>query len=176
MVVSNDGCPDHQTRVVVTEVSRAGHNKTFQPFGRAGRPLAPSRFKPNKTQVQGVGIGVCPISAGYSDPPRLQYTPRAMTTIGNRPRNTDTGELAGRTQADELYRLLAECSANGIADEASERVFLTRMGMPELRSIKDVPVGHFVRLKNALLTKKGIMAQRAAQANTNIDIKAGDVK
>jgi len=81
-----------------------------------------------------------------------------------RPGNDNAGELTGRAQVDELYKLLAECSANGAATPDAERTFLTKMGMADLRSIKDIPAGQFVRCRNALLTKKNIMAQRARMA------------
>lgn len=145
---------------VTCHVTRRGHQETY--FLSALPDTAGPKGTPNKTSVQGTGSSV-------------SYLRRYLTCMifnialrddndGNRNRPNNDGELAGRNQADELYRLLAECSANGVADETSERTFLTKMNLGELRSIKDVPVGHFVRLKNALLTKRNILQQRAARA------------
>lgn len=110
---------------------------------------------PNKTQVQGVGSSVSYLRRYLT----LMIFNVALTSEdndGNRPRQEDTGELAGRAQAEELQRLLRETGSD-------ERRFLDHMNLKELRSIKDVPIGHYVRLKNALLTKKSILAQRAAR-------------
>lgn len=118
----------------------------------------------NKTQVQGVGSSV-------------SYLRRYLTLMifnvalanddndGNRVRSQETGELAGRVQAEELQRLLIETDSN-------ERLFLDHMGLKATSTLKDVPVGHYVRCKNALLTKKGIMAQRAAREKTQTGEKA----
>lgn len=83
---------------------------------------------------------------------------------GKRGGQADDGEVSGRTQTDVLYALLAECSADPSAITANERAFLTKMGLGELRSMADARAGDFVRLKNALLTKKSIMTQRATLA------------
>jgi hypothetical protein len=81
---------------------------------------------------------------------------------GNRVR--DTGELTARGQIAELQALIADCSADPKAVAANERAFLNKMGLGELRSISDIPATHFPRLRNALLTKKSVLAQRAATA------------
>lgn len=149
---ADNDSPEKRIECVVTHT--AGHAKTFH-LAAMSDTVGP-QGKPNKTQVQGVGSTV-------------SYLRRYLTCMifnvalrddndGNRVRKTEeTGELAGRTQADELYRLLA-------ATKSDERKFLDHMGLNDARSLKDVPIRHFVRLKNALLTKKHILAQRAARA------------
>lgn len=158
----NSEAIDGPNERIVCEVSHiAGHSKKFQL--EAAPDVAGPQGKANKTQLHGLASTV-------------SYLRRYLTCMvfnivlanddndGNRQRpSSDTGELQGRTQVDELYRLLAECSADPKAVEANERSFLAKMGMADLRSIKDVPAGQFIRCRNALLTKRNIMTQRRAQ-------------
>jgi hypothetical protein len=151
---------------IVCEVSHAGgHAKKFQL--EAPPDVAGAKGNANKTPLHGLASTVSYIRR-YLVCMVFNVVLANDDNDGNRgrPAANDTGELAGRTQAEELYRLLAECSLNGTVDETSERAFLKAMGMGELRTIKEVPVGHFIRCKNALLTKQNIMRQRAARANT----------
>lgn len=158
----NSEAIDGPNERIVCEVSHiSGHSKKFQL--EAAPDIAGPQGKANKTQLHGLASTV-------------SYLRRYLTCMifnivlsnedndGNRraPAN-DTGELAGRAQADELQRLLAECSANGVVDETSERNFLAKMNLADLRSIKDVPIQHYLRCKNALLAKRNIL-QRAARA------------
>jgi hypothetical protein len=147
---------------IVCEVSHtSGHSKQFQL--EAAVDTAGPQGRANKTPLHGLGSTV-------------SYLRRYLTCMifnivladdndGNRTRGrqSDDGELGGRTQTDELYALLAECSADPAAVVANERAFLTKMGLGDLRSMADARVGDFVRLKNALLTKKSVLAQRRAQ-------------
>lgn len=166
----NEG-PEIRIECVVRH--REGHAETFHLSALSD--MTGPKGTPNKTQVQGVGSSV-------------SYLRRYLTCMifnvalrddndGNRAKqkvSEETGELAGSAQTELLYRLLADCSADPKAIDANERTFLSRMGMGDFRTLKDVPVGHFVRLKNALLTKKNIMAQRAARANAQT--QTGDVR
>jgi hypothetical protein len=68
----------------------------------------------------------------------------------------DTGEVFGREAIDLLTRLIAETKTD-------ERKLLTHMGFPDLTTIKDVPAREFAKFKGALLTKKNVLAQRAAR-------------
>jgi hypothetical protein len=153
---------------IVCEVSHsAGHSKRYQL--EAAPDTAGPQGKANKTPLHGLGSTV-------------SYLRRYLTCMifnialanedndGNR-RQRDDGEVNSRRQVDELYALLAACSADPKAVAANERAFLTKMGLGDLRSMADARVGDFARLKNALLTKRGIMAQRAAQ---NANAKAGE--
>jgi hypothetical protein len=143
-----------ELRIACTVRHSAGHVETYS-LSALSDMVGP-QGKPNKTQVQGVGSSV-------------SYLRRYLTCMifnvalrddndGNKPKpNSDTGELAGAAQSDELRRLLVETNSD-------ERKFLDHMNLRDVRSIKDVPAGHFTRLRNALLTKKDILAQRAARA------------
>jgi hypothetical protein len=74
---------------------------------------------------------------------------------GNAPRND--GRLTER-QVEELWELMRRT-------ETQEARFLTVMcPAADLRSIGDVPAVEFPRLRNALLTKANVRAQRAAAA------------
>jgi hypothetical protein len=150
---------------VVCEVTRGRHTKKFQL--EAAPDTAGPQGKPNKTPLHGLASTV-------------SYLRRYLTCMifnvvlanddndGNRGQRgqRDDGEVNGRIQVEELYALLAECSADPKAVAANERLFLTRMNLGGLRSLADARVGDFPRLRNALLTKKGIIVQRAALAKT----------
>ena len=141
---------------IVCEVSHAaGHTKKFQ-LEAAPDTMGP-QGKANKTALHGLASTV-------------SYLRRYLTCMifnivlanedndGNHGRREDTGELAGRNQVEELSALMRETG--------TEEVRLLRHYFPEpssIRSIRDVPVGHYIKLKNALLTKKNILAQRAAR-------------
>ena len=157
--LSFDSAPIEGPNVrIVCEVSHSGgHSKTFHL--EAALDMAGPQGKANKTPLHGLGSSV-------------SYLRRYLTCMifhvvlanedndGNRSRGD--GELGSRSQVDELYALIAECSADPDAAESNERSFLTRMGLAELGSIKEIPASDFPRLRNALLTKKGVLAQRAA--------------
>jgi hypothetical protein len=83
---------------------------------------------------------------------------------GNRPPPPrDDGELASRARTDELYRLLAACSADPQDLPTIERKFLKVMGLETTRSLKDIPPDQYTRLRTALLAKKSkIEAANAA--------------
>lgn len=111
--------------------------------------------KPNKTNVQGVGS-------------TSTYLRRYLICLifnvalrddndGNRQKPTnDTGEVIGRAAIDLLTELIAETNTD-------ERKLLAHMGFPDLTTIKDVPAREFAKFKNALLSKKDTLAQRAAR-------------
>jgi hypothetical protein len=84
---------------------------------------------------------------------------------------TEDGEINSREHTDLLYSLLAKCSADPTAVAANERGFLIKMGLAELRSLADAAPRDFARIKNALLTKKGILANRAATQTQNRDTR-----
>ncbi len=147
-------------RIACEVTHTAGHSKTFHL--EAALDLNGPQGRPNKTPLHGLGSSVSHLRR-YLTCMIFHVVMMNEDNDGNRTRD---GELAGRTQADELYRLLAECSADPKAVEMNERAFLTKMGMADLRTIKDLPVGHFGRCRNALLTKKSIMQQRATITQT----------
>lgn len=153
--------PDDAPEIKITcVVTRGSHVETYSLSALSD--MAGFKGTPNKTSVQGTGSAV-------------SYLRRYLTCMifnvatrddndGNRqrPANTNDGELISGAQVEELRGLLAECSASPIAD--AERTFLDKMGLPDLRSIKEVPPQQFARCRNALLTKRANIQQRATRA------------
>lgn len=143
------------TRILCDVAHAGGHIKPYQ----LDAPLDTSgpRGAPNKTPLHGLGSTV-------------SYLRRYLTCMifnvilknedddGNRRRPQPRGE----PQTDELYALLAECSADAAAVAVNERKFLDMMGMAALQSMAEARSGNYVRLRNALLTKRSVLQQRAA--------------
>lgn len=146
---------------IVCEVSHsAGHTKRFQ-LEAAPDTVGP-QGKANKTALHGLGSTVSYLRRYLS----VMIFNIATTddTDGNRIRPVnDDGEVNSRAHTDLLYALLAECSADPAAVTANERAFLNKMGLAELRSLADASPQNFARLKNALLTKRSILAKRAGE-------------
>lgn len=159
------GRTDVPTRIVCEVSHIAGHTKKYQL--EAAPDIAGPQGRANKTPLHGLGS-------------TISYLRRYLTCMifnvalanddndGNRWR--PEAEISSRTRIDELYALLAECSADPNAVAANERAFLTRMNLGHLRSLADAPAGDFPRLRNALVTKKSILAQRQT---SNINAKTG---
>jgi hypothetical protein len=137
---------------IVCEVSHtAGHTKLFQLD--AGLDTAGPQGKANKTPLHGLGSMV-------------SYLRRYLTCMvfnivlanddndGNRtaPRTHD-GRIT-KAQAEELWTLMERTNT-------SEGKFLAAM-CAGLRSITQAPAADFGRLRNALLTKANVLAQRTA--------------
>lgn len=159
---------------IVCEVSHtSGHTERFQ-LDAPPDTLGP-QGKPNKTALHGLGSTVSYLRR-YLTCMVFNIVLRNDDNDGNRQqqRPRDDGEVSARAQTDELYALLAECSANPKAVAANERAFLTKMGLGNLRSMADARVGDFPRLKNALLTKKAAVqaAKRAANSQTHTGVAA----
>jgi hypothetical protein len=125
----------------------AGHTETYH-LEAAADTVGP-QGKPNKTPVQGVGSAVSYLRRYLT----LMIFNVVMTNEdndGNRPR-----AAAGRLTTGQL----AELSDLMRQTRTEEIRFLAAMA-PDLRSIEDAPAADFPRLKNALLTKKGVLKQR----------------
>jgi hypothetical protein len=151
---------------IVCEVSHvAGHTKKFQ-LEAAPDTVGP-QGKANKTPLHGLGSMVSYLRR-YLTCMIFNITLTNEDNDGNRQQRNqrDDGEVSGRAQTDELYALLAECSADPTATATNERAFLTKMGLGGLRSMADARVGDFARLRSALLTKRSIMVSKRA-ANNN---------
>lgn len=156
----NSEAIDGPNERIVCEVSHAaGHSKRFQL--EAAPDTAGPQGKANKTPLHGLGSTVSYLRR-YLLCMIFNVALANDDNDGNR-RQRDDGEVSSRGKTDELYALLAECSAEPKAVAANERAFLAKMGLSELRSMADARVGDFARLKNALLTKRNIMAERAAK-------------
>jgi hypothetical protein len=157
-------------RIVCDVAHEAGHVKPVSLD--AGLDLSGSKGKPNKTELHGLGS-------------TISYLRRYLTCMvfnlvltdedndGNRVRagaeDRDDGELAGASQAAELYTLLRDCSTSPAAE--AERALLGKMNLGHLRSLKDVPAGDFGRVRNALISKRARIRDAAA-----LKIQAGDIK
>jgi ERF superfamily len=133
---------------VVCEVSHtAGHSKEYRLD--AALDTAGPKGTGNKTPLHGLGSSV-------------SYLRRYLTCMifnvvltnedndGNRTR-TEPGRLTPG-QVEELNELMR-------LTRTLEAKFLAAMA-PDLRSIEEAPAADYPRLKNALLTKKSVLAQR----------------
>lgn len=143
---------------IICVVRRRGHEETY--FLSALSDTLGPKGTPNKTNVQGVGSSV-------------SYLRRYLTCMifnvalrddndGNRRPANDTGEVLGQNAVDLLYQLIADVAYDPAATAVNERGFLDGFGFRDLATIKDIPAREFARLKNALLAKKNINTQRAA--------------
>lgn len=146
---------------IICEVShREGHSKTYRL--EAGLDVAGARGNANKTPMHGLGSSVSYLRR-YLKCMVWDLALANEDNDGNR-KPADAGELSGEAQVSALYSLLAECSADPLAVAQNERAFLDKMALAQFRTIKDVPVGHYVRCKNALITKRNILQRRAELA------------
>jgi hypothetical protein len=144
-------------RIVCEVTHRDGHAKTYRL--ESGLDTAGAKGNANKTPMHGLGSAV-------------SYLRRYLKTMvwdlalsnedndGNRTRHAtnDDGELLSRAQLAELDDLMTRT-------QSSEGRFLAHHNL-DFRSIQQVPASEFVRLKNSLLTKAHVLAQRAAAAKT----------
>jgi hypothetical protein len=113
--------------------------------------------RPNKTALHGLGSSVSYLR---------HYLTCMIFNVVMRGEDDDGNGFPGGTpggvprinpaQRDELHRLMRET-------ETREARFLAAMA-PGLRAIADAATSDFPRLRNALLTKKSILAQRARAA------------
>jgi hypothetical protein len=141
---------------IVCEVSHsAGHTKRFQL--EAAPDTAGPQGKANKTALHGLGSTV-------------SYLRRYLTCMafnvaltnddndGNRSRpNASNDGLLTEPQVEELWDLMERT-------QTQEGRFLAAM-CPQLRSVSQAPAKEFPRLRNALLTKAGVLTQRARTHN-----------
>jgi hypothetical protein len=141
-------------------VTREGHSETY--FLSALSDTVGPKGAPNKTNVQGVGSSVT-------------YLRRYLTCMifnvalrddndGNRQRaanaNEETGELISRAQVNELRALMLET-------RILEAVVLAKKA-PGLATIEALPASAFHIIRNDLLSRKNVLAQRAArEANSH---------
>lgn len=163
---------DREDRTITCKVAAHGHEEIHRL--RAPLDIFGPKGLPNKTPLHGLGSTVsylrryltCMIFnviliSEDNDGNRMRYD----QAEGGQPPD---GELAGKSQAAELYALLRECSVSPLPE--AERAFLTKMRLGHLRSLRDVPAGDFPKLKNTLIGKRQRMRDAAS------DISAGDVK
>ena len=140
---------------VICEVTHAGrHTRKYQL--EAGVDTTGPKGTSNKTPLHGLGSTV-------------SYLRRYLTCMifnvvlanDDNDGNRTTVPTDAQPMIAELYELLAACSANPKATAANEQNFLARMKLEQHRSIERVPASEHPRLRNALLTKLNVMAQRA---------------
>lgn len=148
-------------RVACEVAHAAGHSKTYHLD--AALDVAGPQGKANKTPLHGLGSSV-------------SYLRRYLTcmifhvVLANEDNDGNAGPRAGhgggaaisQAQVAALRGLIADCAADPGAAVKNERTFLRKMGLEALPSIQDVPGAEFGRLRTALLTKRGVLAQRAA--------------
>jgi hypothetical protein len=147
---------------IVCEVTRGRHTKKFQ-LEAAPDTVGP-QGKPNKTPLHGLASTVSYLRR-YLTCMIFNIVLQNEDNDGNRSRHAnDDGEVNSRAHTDLLYALLAECSADPAAVVVNERSFLAKMNLAELPSLADARPKDFARLKNALLTKRGIMAANRTRA------------
>ena len=77
-------------------------------------------------------------------------------------RAADDGVVISGRQAAELRTLVAACSADPTTVTANETRVLAKLGLNTLHTVDDVAPRDFVRVRNALLTKRAVLAQRTA--------------
>jgi hypothetical protein len=138
--------------------SRSGHEETY--FLSALSDTVGPQGKPNKTNVQGVGSSV-------------SYLRRYLTYMifnvalrddndGNRIKPNapmETGELITRPQIAELRALMLET-------RIMESVVLAKKA-PGLATIEALPSAAFHVIRNDLLSRKNVLAQRAANSQSS---------
>jgi hypothetical protein len=144
-------------------VTRDGHAETY--FLSALSDTVGPQGKPNKTNVQGVTSSVT-------------YLRRYLTCMifnvalrddndGNRPKPNapmETGELITRPQIAELRTLMLET-------RIMESVVLAKKA-PGLSTIEALPSAAFHVIRNDLLSRKNVLAQRAANTQTSNGVAA----
>jgi hypothetical protein len=137
---------------IVCEVSHVGgHSKKY--CLEAALDTAGPKGTGNKTPVQGLGSSVSYLR---------RYLMMMVFNIALTNEDNDgnrTRPAAGRISLEQL----AELSDLMRRTRTEEPRFLAAMA-PGLRSIEDAPAADFPRLKNALLTKLGVLSQRAKLA------------
>jgi branched-subunit amino acid transport protein AzlD len=138
----------------VTPGASMDHVETFEM--PAPPDIIGAKGSPNKTEIQ----GICAATTYMRRYLKFMIFDAATgdDNDGNRakPAN-DTGEVLGREAIELLVGLIAETKTD-------ERKLLAHMGFPDLTTIKDVPAREFAKFKNALLSKKNTLVQRAARA------------
>ena len=138
---------DGATVRIACIVRCAGHVETYH-LEAAADTVGP-QGKPNKTPVQGVGSSVTYLRR-YLMCMVFNIALTNEDNDGNRQR-TEPGRLTA-AQVAELNALM-------VSTRTLEAKFLAAM-CPELRAIVEAPASDFVRLRNALLTKKSVLQQR----------------
>ena len=139
---------DGPTIRIVCEVSHsAGHTKRYQL--EAALDMAGPQGKANKTPLHGLGSSV-------------SYLRRYLTCMIFHVVLTNEDD-DGNGRRDDMRRLtneqVAELNALMVSTRTLEAKFLAAM-CPDLRAIVEAPASDFIRLRNALLTKKSVLAQR----------------
>jgi hypothetical protein len=139
---------------IVCEVSHSGgHTKKYHLD--AAPDTAGPQGKANKTPLHGLGSTVSYLRR-YLVCMIFNVVLKNEDSDGNRtPRNPAGDGLITEAQAKELWALMARSSTQ-------EGMFLAAMA-PGLRSLTQARAAEFPRLKNALLTKISVLAQRAAR-------------
>jgi ERF superfamily len=146
--VANDG-PDMKIACIVR---RGGHTETF--YLSAAPDTVGPQGKPNKTPVQGVGSSVSYLRR-YLKVMVFDLALRDDNDGNRQPqRNEDTGELISRAQVAELRALMTET-------RILESVVLAKKA-PGLTTIEVLPAAAFIPIRNDLLSRKNVLAQRAA--------------
>lgn len=144
-------------------VRRGGHAETFHLSALSD--MTGPKGTPNKTNVQGVGSSV-------------SYLRRYLTCMifnvalrddndGNRQQRNvpmETGELITRPQIAELRALMLET-------RIMESVVLAKKA-PGLATIEALPSAAFHVIRNDLLSRKNVLAQRAANSETSNGVAA----
>ena len=139
-------------RIICEITHREGHSKTYRL--EAGLDTAGAKGNANKTPMHGLGSAVSYLRR-YLKMMVWDISLRGEDNDGNRqPPQRGDGRLSPAEIA-ELETLMRQT-------QTLETAFLKHMA-PNLRSIANAPDGDFPRLKNALLTKANVLAQRAAR-------------
>ena len=135
-------------RIVCTVLHRAGHSEPH--YLEAQADTMGPRGQPNKTPIQGVGSAV-----SYLRRYLTQMIFNVALTDDN-DGNRDDGELLSPVQLRELQSLIRETATD-------VRRFLVAMGFDVATQLESVRAGEFVRLRTALVSKRDIVAKRAAR-------------
>lgn len=135
-------------------ISRRGHEETY--FLSALSDTVGPQGKPNKTNVQGVGSSVTYLRRYLAC--MIFNVALRDDNDGNRAKpanaNEETGELINRHQVNELRALMLET-------RILESVVLARKA-PGLATIEALPATQFHIIRNDLLSRRNVLAQRAA--------------
>jgi hypothetical protein len=134
-----------------------GHSKT------AALTLPPD-VGPGRNSLQAVGSAIAYAERYLTE--MLANVVRRDEDTDGRMRNVDTGELITRSQVVELRALMAET-------RILESVVLAKKA-PELDSIEALPAAAFISVRNDLLSRRNVLAQREAQRVTGKMLDAYD--
>jgi hypothetical protein len=150
-------------RIVCEVMHRDGHSKTFRLEG--GLDMAGIKGNANKTPMHALGSSVSYLRR-YLKCLIWDIALANEDNDGNRPSPRAAND-DGRMSAAEL-KLLDDLM---IQTGTGEGRFLAYHKL-DYRSIQQVPASEFIRLKNALLLKVSMLAQRAALQTQNKDARS----